>query len=478
MGLKLNVEEFITDYCDGVNDRDLLAKFKITAKEMVGLVRKLINEGRITKEQYFSRSQRIEERESRQEKAFLQSLSHCPICGHIQPIAFTICPACGTDVSEVTAPGGYASGHPGITLKDRAVERHLSEHETDSVVEPSAAETSAEVTTPVSLAEATAAAEAEPASQWHVEVPEAVRLVLGMALEDLVLLPKVPESFFAEDYIVTELVSYGMQSALFKADSASGSRKPVSVKILHREAAPEDILDQLIQRIIYYQSEMLDPNIVRILGSGRLGGVPALVYEYLPLDLERLIQGEPEGLPLDLALNLLPQILNGLGYSHMHRGSDGTVRRVPHINLRLSKFLVDEDKQVVKLEGCGVWRALVDVRGFKRHLWEEPGADIAALPPESFIQENRLINSFLVDTYQLGVALYRMVTGTVPFVGTNLEEYSFMHLRKYPIPPRVHRYTIPAWLDAMILRCLEKEPSKRWRSATQMELAIGKGVAD
>jgi serine/threonine protein kinase len=49
-------------------------------------------------------------------------------------------------------------------------------------------------------------------------------------------------------------------------------------------------------------------------------------------------------------------------------------------------------------------------------------------------------------------------------------------LKKYAVPPRVYQYDIPLWLDEMIMKCLEKEPDKRWRSATQMELAIGKGI--
>ena len=74
----------------------------------------------------------------------------------------------------------------------------------------------------------------------------------------------------------------------------------------------------------------------------------------------------------------------------------------------------------------------------------------------------------------LGALMYKLATGRAPFTGSSVKEYSFAHLRKFPIPPKVHRYTLPGWLDAMILKCLEKEPENRWRSATQMELQFGK----
>jgi serine/threonine protein kinase len=85
------------------------------------------------------------------------------------------------------------------------------------------------------------------------------------------------------------------------------------------------------------------------------------------------------------------------------------------------------------------------------------------------------VNPFLADIYALGATLYRLATGKRPFLGTTTEDYQFAHLRTFPVPPRVHRWQIPGWLDRMILKCLEKEPAHRWRSATQMELAIGKG---
>ncbi len=100
--------------------------------------------------------------------------------------------------------------------------------------------------------------------------------------------------------------------------------------------------------------------------------------------------------------------------------------------------------------------------------------DLAALAPEAFVMSSKTVKGTAVDIYALGVVLYRLVTGKRPFSGNGLDEYSFLHLKTFAIPPRVHRYTIPAWLDSMILKCLEKEPGRRWRSATQMELSIGK----
>jgi serine/threonine protein kinase len=132
----------------------------------------------------------------------------------------------------------------------------------------------------------------------------------------------------------------------------------------------------------------------------------------------------------------------------------------------------------LKLDDCGLWKALVEVRGHKRRIFQEPDIDVSALAPEAFVQDSRFVNGYFADIYGLGVLMYRLATGRSPFFATTVEEYHFAHMRLFPIPTRVHRYTIPAWLDAMIMKCFEKEPAERWRSATQMELSIGKSFSD
>jgi len=79
-----------------------------------------------------------------------------------------------------------------------------------------------------------------------------------------------------------------------------------------------------------------------------------------------------------------------------------------------------------------------------------------------------------VDIYTFGVVFYQALTGHLPFTGPSPEDFCKQHNEKYPVPPRVFISTIPAKLDELVLKCLQKDPKKRWRTPTEIDLALEK----
>lgn len=454
---KMNVDEFVKDYREGVADRDLSSKHGLSTTQMIRLVKVLVKKGAISKKEYYERSKTLEELAVREEQDFLKSLYHCEVCSHVQPSPFVRCPACGTQTSEQKK-------------LDRVPERGR----------PTPASTATEAPGSEISAAEPSSARADDRERWagsegpvSPDIPEELQRKVGVQLTNIELLPEVAEELTARELRISEAIGAGVKAAVFKAESPMSAGPALRTKLFYPEQAHGADLTEVIEKIVEYQSNMDDPNLLGIVGTATLDESPVILYEHLPVNVEALLMQNPDGLPVDLAMRMLPQILNGLGYAHMHRGKDGVVRRLPHVSLKPSKLLLDEGMSVVKIDDCGVSKALMEAGEYEPDPWDALGVDLAGRAPESFVLDSKFVNLAIMDIYALGALLYRLVTGQPPFSCTSVEEYRFAHLRKYPVPPRVHRYDIPLWLDEMIMKCLEKEPADRWRSPTQMELAIG-----
>ncbi len=428
MPIKIDISAFITDYCEGIKDKELIVRHNITAKELTAVVKKLLTNGSISKKQYLERNRKIQQADVKLETDFLKSLHHCLVCSHAQPFPFTICPACGSPVEAAPESSSVGVSAPAIQ-------------------------------------------ESVPAMNGS---PGPLEHMLGAHLEDLSPVPDLNYNFQGGDYVVTGIIGQHENPSALKAADASGKGPLLSVRIYDSDPSIQEHVSSFLAKIVEYQSGMNDSNIVRVVGRATLEGKGVVLHEFMPTDLGALINEMPDGLPLDLMEKLIPQVLNAVAYTNLHRSKDGIIRKLPHMCLTPSSFLFDNDKCRVKLADCGVWRSRIDVRGHKEHLWEEPTVDPASLAPEAFVLSSKMVKGMAADIYALGVVLYKLVTGRQPFSGTTVKDYSFLHLKTFAIPPRVHRYTVPAWLDGMILKCLEKDPTHRWRSATQMELSIGK----
>jgi PAS domain S-box-containing protein len=186
-------------------------------------------------------------------------------------------------------------------------------------------------------------------------------------------------------------------------------------------------------------------------------GRTMLVIEHpggTPLDV---LLGQP--LELSRFLRLAASIATALSRLH-HRG-------LIHKDIKPANILVDAATGAARLTGFGIASRLPR----ERQTPEPPemiAGTLAYMAPEQTGRMNRSID-FRSDLYSLGVALYQMLTGVLPFIAADPMEWVHCHIARQPIPPDKRARQVPGTVSAIIMKLLAKTAEERYQTATGLE---------
>jgi serine/threonine-protein kinase len=268
-------------------------------------------------------------------------------------------------------------------------------------------------------------------------------------------------------YQLTAQQGSGGMAVIYKAiDKALG--RTVAVKILR----PSMTVDP--QFIVRFQNEaraianLTHPNIVTVHDVGAHTD-PKMTTHYMVMefvegsDLKRIIRGDGSGrpLPLELALHYAIQICAGIGFAHR--------AGIVHADVKPQNVLVNTSDQMIKVTDFGIAQALSETQPKEREavVWGSPHY----FSPEQAKGEKPSPAS---DVYSIGIVLYEMLTGQLPFNGTTQQELAMAHVRE--VPPRISQFNpeVPEELVSFVARALDKVPASRFRDAAQLgHLLIG-----
>jgi serine/threonine protein kinase/Flp pilus assembly protein TadD len=226
----------------------------------------------------------------------------------------------------------------------------------------------------------------------------------------------------------------------------------------------------------YEQVNMENRNVTRILDVAERKGLYYLITEDFDTTLEDLLKKKTH-LSIKEAVRLARALLNGLAYAHSHRGTDDTLRKIFHLGLNPKRVLIRGELIRAKIADFGLISNLASQLGFTLDYKELSNYELTYLAPELFSRAPTRMPEKMkqaADLYSFGLVFYRALTGKVPFEGPSPEDFKKQHNEQYPVPPRVHISSIPAKLDEAILKCLHKDPKKRWRTPTELDLALEK----
>src|ERR671923_398041 len=248
--------------------------------------------------------------------------------------------------------------------------------------------------------------------------------------------------------ILRKLGAGGMANVYLAEDEELGRR--VAIKILNERYANDDLFIERFRREAKSAAGLSHPNIVSIYDRGEAEGTYYIAMEVIEgRSLKELLLTRGP-LPIVDAVHYARQILEALRFAHRHG--------IIHRDIKPHNCLVGE--QGLKVTDFGIAR-------YGPSQMTEAGSIMGTAQYLSPEQARGAPVTASSDLYSLGIVLYEMLTGRVPFSGDSAIEIAMKHLNDIPKPPSRIRPEIPPELDQIVLRALAKEQEDRYQSADE-----------
>ena len=252
-------------------------------------------------------------------------------------------------------------------------------------------------------------------------------------------------------YELHELVGSGGMSNVFRAHDRLLERS-VAIKVLHEHYSADEDYVERFRREARSVAQLAHPNIVTVIDRGEEDGRQYIVFEYVEGEnLKGLLSHG--ALPVDEALRYGLQIAGALDFAHK--------RGLVHRDVKPQNVLLTEEGEP-KVTDFGIARS-VDVQSVTQSGTVVGTSDYIA--PEQARGEQVDPRT---DIYSLGVVLYELLTGEVPYSGDNFVAVAMQHLHE-PVPSVLdQRRDVPVRLDLAVQRAMAKDPADRFESMEQL----------
>jgi serine/threonine-protein kinase len=232
----------------------------------------------------------------------------------------------------------------------------------------------------------------------------------------------------------------------------------VAIKVLHESLTSDSEFLHRFQKEAHAAANLSHPNIVTVHDIGQDGQRYYIVMEYvqgttLKMLIRQTTSENRRPLSIDRSLNLTIQICAAIGYAHR--------ARLVHCDVKSQNVLVTPDQRI-KVADFGIARALSETSIHGQDvIWGTP----QYFSPEQAAGETPTPAS---DVYSIGVILFELLTGRLPFEAESHTALAYKHIHQDP--PRVTSFNqiVPSQIEQIVAKVLSKEPTGRYRTADQL----------
>lgn len=261
------------------------------------------------------------------------------------------------------------------------------------------------------------------------------------------------ERILDNKYIIHKMIGTGGMSIVYAGYSMDTGRE-VAIKVLRPEYIDDDEFVRRFRKESKIAQQLRHKNIITTMDTGEDEGLPYIVMEYIKgKTLKELIQ-ERGHLSNEDAIDIAVKISDALYYAHSHK--------LIHRDIKPQNVMLKEDG-TVKVTDFGIAR-MQDTATLTMGGSNVLGS-VHYISPE---QAKGVHITEKADIYSLGIVLYEMLTGIVPFEGDSPVGVAIKHLQEIAVPPRQKNPEISIALEDIILKMISKDPMLRYDDAFEI----------
>ena len=253
-------------------------------------------------------------------------------------------------------------------------------------------------------------------------------------------------------YEIVKSIGEGGMANVYLANDTILDRK-VAVKVLRGDLSSDDRFIRRFQREALSVSNLSHPNIVEVYDVGEEDGQYYIVMEFIDGKTLKQLLKKRGSLTLTEVIDIMTQLTDGIAHAHESY--------IIHRDIKPQNIMIEDDGKI-KITDFGIAMALNATQLTQTN---SVMGSIYYLPPEQASGKTATVKS---DIYSLGILMYELLTGTVPFRGDNAVEIAIKHMNDKIPSIRKQNPAIPQSVENILLKAAAKNPRNRYDSAREM----------